>query len=135
MAGQPARASQFHFTLLSISAGASTSALGKKMKIRIDISDEFADLATTWYQRYVLYRLESTSSTKPWKPFVGWIVIMVLGSLFRLPFDEMWWYYLVMTMIFTATISEIYIFRVVLAMMRECRHKYGTIGFRVGKSI
>lgn len=93
------------------------------MKIRVDISDEFADLATTWYQRYVIYRLESDSSTKPWKPFVWWISIMVLGSLYRLPFAGMWWYYLVMTMIFTATIGEIYFFRVVLAMMRECSHK------------
>lgn len=93
------------------------------MKIRIDISDEFTDLAATWYERYVLYRLESASSTKPWKPFVAWISIMVIGSLNRLTFAEMWYYYLAMTIIFSATIGEIYFSRVVLAMLRECRHK------------
>jgi NADH:ubiquinone oxidoreductase subunit 2 (subunit N) len=47
---------------------------------------------------------------------------MVLGALGKQPLDEMWWYYLIMTTIYTAAISEIYFFRVVLTMMRECRH-------------
>ena len=44
---------------------------------------------------------------------------MILGSLDRLlPFAEMWWYYLGVTLIFATTIGEIYFCRAVLAMMR-----------------
>lgn len=100
--------------------------LGKKMKISINTSEEFSSLATTRYQRYVLHRLEYASTTNPLKPFVAWILIMIIGSIGALTFRDLWWYYLAMTIIFGSVICEIYFSRAVLAMMRNLRNKEST---------
>ena len=108
----------------SLRSGRSISAVphfrrwAKKMKIHKDPSAEFRELPQTRYQRYALYRLETASLTNPWKPIAAWMIIMILGFI-SAPGSEIWWYYLLMTFIFAATIGEIYFCRAVLVMMRR----------------
>ena len=92
------------------------------MKLHGDPSGEFADLATTKYQRYVLYRMESSAQASPWRYFVIWVVL-VMPAYFLRPdrfgiYDD-WWYSGIFTFLSLLAISEIFFSRAVLCMWRR----------------
>ena len=88
------------------------------MKILYDPPVDLAHLASTTYQRYVLYRLGTSATTKPWKPILGWLLIMPLGFMTSANPFFMWMCQLTMLFIFGATLGEIYFSRAVLAFIR-----------------
>jgi hypothetical protein len=90
------------------------------MKLHREPTAEFADLAKTRYQRYVLYRLESSAGASPWRYFGIWgllVVPMYLRSARSGIFDN-WWYTAIMTFMAFLSIGEIYFSRAVLSMLR-----------------
>lgn len=90
------------------------------MKLHRDPTAEFADLAKTRYQRYVLYRLESSAAASPWRYFGIWIVLVVPMHLRSASpgILENGWSTAVMTFIALLSIGEIYFSRAVLSMWR-----------------
>lgn len=94
----------------------------KIMKLHGDPTAEFADLATTKYQRYVLYRLESSAQASPWRYIVAWGFLVMPAYLLRPDrfglYDD-WWYTGIFTFLSLLAIGEIYFSRAVLSMWRR----------------
>jgi len=90
------------------------------MKIHPEPSGEFANLAKTRYQRYVLYRLESSAASSPLK-YLAFGVSMV--ALMSIPGAnsgtlDLGWSSAAMTFIALLAIGEVYFSRAVLSMLR-----------------
>ena len=90
------------------------------MKLHQDPTPELADLAKTRYQRYVLYRLESSAAASPWRYIGAWILLVVPMHIRSASSGilEHGWYTAVMTFIAGFSIAEIYFSRAVLSMLR-----------------
>ena len=90
------------------------------MKIHTDPSDEFANLAKTRYQRYVLYRLESSAAASPLKYLAIGILLVTLMSIpvTKSGMSDFGWPSAGMTFIALLSIGEIYFSRAVLSMLR-----------------
>ena len=95
------------------------------MKLHRDPTAEFADLATTRYQRYVLYRLESAAGSSPWRYCGIWALLVVPGLLRSARFGVLdnAWYIAIMTFIALLSIGEVYFSRAVLSMMRGSKFR------------
>jgi hypothetical protein len=93
------------------------------MKLHPDPTPEFAELAKTWYQRYVLYRLESSAVASPWRYIGVWILLVIPVHLRSTASEivENGWYTAAMTFLSVLAIGEIYFSRAVLNMLRD-RH-------------
>jgi hypothetical protein len=90
------------------------------MKIHPDPSDEFANLAKTRYQRYVLYRLESSAAASPLKYLAIGILLVALIStpVTKAGMTDFGWPSVGMTFIALLSIGEIYFSRAVLGILR-----------------
>ena len=90
------------------------------MKIHPDPSDEFANLAKTRYQRYVLYRLESSAAASPLTYLAIGVLLVALMSIpvAKSGMTDSGWPASAMTFIAFLSIGEVYFSRAVLGMLR-----------------
>jgi len=99
------------------------------MKFVPDPSPEFAGLAKSRYQRYVLWQLESAARSAPWKWLVPW-VIAVYYPLFHNTggpgMGPQEWFVVFVTTLMGLAMARIYFSRAVLEMLRGCRGHHST---------
>jgi hypothetical protein len=90
------------------------------MKLHPDPTPEFADLAKTRYQRYVLFRLESSAAASLMGHVLLWCSLVILLSLGPIISGriEFGWPAIAMMLFGAYSILEIYFSRAVLSMLR-----------------
>ena len=90
------------------------------MKIHPDPSDEFANLAKTRYQRYVLYRLESSAAASPLKYLAIGVLLIALMSIpvAKSGMADFGWPAAAITFVAFLSIGDVYFSRAVLGMLR-----------------
>ena len=90
------------------------------MKLIIEPSAEFAGLATTRYQRYVLYRLEQSARTSPFRDlgFGALIVIAIFSISANSEGSYHWWFISIVAFFTVSSICESYFSKAVLIMLR-----------------
>ena len=90
------------------------------MKIHPDPSDEFAHLARTRYQRYVLYRLESSAAASPLKYVAIGVLLVAIMSIpvAKSGMTDFGWPATAMTLIAFLSIGEVYFSRAVVGLLR-----------------
>lgn len=91
------------------------------MKLHPDPTPEFAALAKTRYQRYILFRLESSAAASPLKYFSLWCTLAILLSIGPMISGriEFGWPAIAMTFLMVISIIDIYFSRAVLSMLRD----------------
>ena len=94
--------------------------LVQNMKLHPDPTPEFVGLGKTQYQRYVLFRIESTAAASPWGRVSLWsslVILMSLGPMIsgRIEFG---WPAIAMTFLGVYSICEIYFSRAILSILR-----------------
>jgi hypothetical protein len=95
------------------------------MKIHKDPTPEFAHLAQTKWQRYVIYRLESAAGISPWGPAT--LIAIMTFAMFMAPIStrsignwpiSLWYPYGIIAIFGLLRIVEIHFSRAVLLMLR-----------------
>lgn len=90
------------------------------MKLHPDPTPEFADLAMTRYQRYVLFRLETSAAASPMGRVSLWCTLAILMSISPIISGriEFGWPAIAMMLFGAYSILEIYFSRALLSMLR-----------------